>query len=123
MRNLLFAAAAALVASGCMNTEQVNTKPLPPSGSEVSTVSSNIADLMKDPDSAKFRNWSGYSLSNGDRVICGQVNAKNSYGAYTGYEVFYVRLNGNIIKSRIVGGSATSGCANAASGSYKIQPN
>lgn len=35
-----------------------------------------VSGILKDPDSAKFRNQRGY---------CGEVNSKNSFGAYTGY--------------------------------------
>lgn len=36
-----------------------------------------VRDNLKDGDSAKFRNqWE----------LCGEVNAKNSFGAYTGYQ-------------------------------------
>lgn len=34
---------------------------------------------LKDPDSADFRNQSG---------MCGEVNSKNSFGAYTGFQGF-----------------------------------
>ena len=36
---------------------------------------------LKDPESAKFQNIKGY---------CGEVNAKNSYGGYTGFKPFYL---------------------------------
>ena len=38
-----------------------------------------ISEGLKDPDSAKFRNQQGF---------CGEVNAKNSFGAYTGFKRF-----------------------------------
>ena len=43
---------------------------------------------LKDPDSAKFREIK-INEFNGGSVICGQINAKNSYGAYTGFKRFY----------------------------------
>lgn len=36
---------------------------------------------LRDPDSAKFRNVAG---------SCGEVNAKNAYGAMAGFEPFHV---------------------------------
>lgn len=39
---------------------------------------------LKDPDSAKFRGVKAFP--NG--VVCGEVNAKNSFGAYTGFRAF-----------------------------------
>lgn len=54
---------------------------------------------LKDGDSAKFRNlyvkkqFSGQYVGNkfvNDVATCGEVNAKNGYGAYTGFRRFYV---------------------------------
>lgn len=44
---------------------------------------------LKDPDSAQFRNlW--VRNTGKDYVVCGEINAKNSYGGYVGYQQFYV---------------------------------
>lgn len=47
---------------------------------------------FKDPDSAKFRNLKGFAIDGVDPAkaitLCGEVNAKNSYGAYVGFEAF-----------------------------------
>jgi hypothetical protein len=63
---------------------------------------------LKDPDSARFKNISipkKYWL--GDRftgakfgyLVAVTINAKNSYGAYTGYETHALLLrNGNVIE-------------------------
>ncbi len=77
---------------------------------------------MKDPDSAKFRNWAAYEVSNGDRIVCGEVNAKNSYGAYVGFDPFYVRLRGRETISAQTSGAAVTGCNRAASGSMMVMP-
>lgn len=49
----------------------------------------SVMDQLKDPESAQFKieNPSVYINS---RVVCGdiEVNAKNSYGGYTGFERF-----------------------------------
>ncbi len=47
---------------------------------------------FKDPDSAKFRNeviYHNSEIQNGGIGVCGEVNSKNSYGAYTGFERYY----------------------------------
>jgi hypothetical protein len=45
-----------------------------------------IAEQMADPEAVRFRNVrqgrSGF--------VCGEFNAKNAFGAYTGYRRFYV---------------------------------
>lgn len=42
---------------------------------------------LKDPDSAEFRNIY-VSVSNGERIVCGEVNSKNSFGGYSGFQSF-----------------------------------
>lgn len=58
----------------------------------------------KDPESAQFRGtfiikyeWRGMEVHS----LCGEVNAKNSYGAYVGFTPFYVDRfpNGNLAPS------------------------
>ncbi|WP_312834772.1 hypothetical protein [Comamonas sp.] len=46
-----------------------------------------IADKFKDPDSVRFRDL--YLANKGLPALCGEVNAKNSYGGYTGYKGFF----------------------------------
>lgn len=45
-----------------------------------------IAATLKDPDSAKFRDVRAYPDK---RLVCGEVNGKNSYGAYAGFSPFF----------------------------------
>lgn len=85
---------------------------------------SAVKAALKDPYSAQFGAFSAFQLDNGDRVYCGKVNAKNSYGGYIGYQTFFVRKRGNSIErvfiddyqSRI----ASIGCRAAASGKIGI---
>lgn len=46
-----------------------------------------IQGRLKDPDSAEFRNVEFYSDGPAP-VACGEVNAKNGFGGYTGFEWF-----------------------------------
>jgi hypothetical protein len=75
------AAAAALVAAA----------PHPRLDPEEKTVRDAVAAQMKDPDSAEFKGVKKTSPG----YWCGWVNAKNSFGGYTGYAVFYFH-NGNV---------------------------
>lgn len=52
---------------------------------------------LRDPDSAQFRNVSGG---------CGEVNAKNAYGAMAGFEPFYVRVTPGRAAELIMGQGA-----------------
>jgi hypothetical protein len=47
-----------------------------------------VADNLKDPESARFRSLSVVTDAEGNRKVCGEVNAKNAYGGYTGYTAF-----------------------------------
>jgi hypothetical protein len=47
-----------------------------------------MSEGMRDPDSVKFRNlFEGNGLS-GRKTVCGEVNAKNGFGGYTGMKPF-----------------------------------
>lgn len=66
---------------------------------------SSVLNILKDPDSAKFRwsdapafahvesyrpnGWLGTTWRDVE-IGCGLVNARNSYGGYTGFEMFRV---------------------------------
>jgi len=61
-----------------------------------SRATQEFASHLKDPGSAEFRNLylhnikaSGLSKS---AYVCGEVNAKNSFGAYVGYTRFYIYI-------------------------------
>lgn len=50
-----------------------------------------ITKNMKDPESAKFQNWHYVKASKKlPATFCGQVNAKNSFGGYTGFKHFFI---------------------------------
>ena len=46
-----------------------------------------VAYDLKDPESARFRSIEIRDFQGG-KLICGEVNAKNSYGGYVGYQKF-----------------------------------
>lgn len=52
-----------------------------------------LQQSLKDADSAKFRD-----LRKVGDDICGLVNAKNSYGAYAGYEPFWATDTGVFVE-------------------------
>lgn len=55
---------------------------------------------LKDPDSAKFRNLyevAGMKDDSGNHAVCGEVNAKNSYGGYVGYRRFMQLAGGKAV--------------------------
>jgi len=55
-----------------------------------------VASTLKDPDSAKFLNLRMVNYYGG-KLVCGNINAKNSYGGYTGYTRFVAGVLGGFI--------------------------
>lgn len=58
------------------------------SAAEKKIISDVALTQLKDPDSAKFY-WQDYKGGSG---LCAHVNAKNSYGGYTGKELMIVSV-------------------------------
>lgn len=52
-------------------------------------VEAEVKRKLKDGESARFL-WPKWTRD--DTIYCGWVNAKNSYGGYTGYKLFYAQL-------------------------------
>jgi hypothetical protein len=51
-----------------------------------------VKAILKDPESAQFRNLYTKSYAgkpSPNDAVCGEVNAKNSYGGYIGFTRFY----------------------------------
>jgi hypothetical protein len=77
---------------------EVDAKPDQPKSEKdtivlaVDKLKSEMASTLKDPDSVKFRGLTAYKLyetsSSKADVLCGEVNAKNSYGGYSGFKRF-----------------------------------
>lgn len=73
MRNVLLILGICIAAAGCS-----------PESREAQRA---VKSLLKDPDSAKFREVSVIASN----VVCGEVNAKNGMGGYGGYTPFMFR--------------------------------
>lgn len=61
--------------------------------SEKKAAKGQVIGELKDPESARFGDIWALKSSNGKRVVCGNVNAKNSFGGYTGNKVFMLSSN------------------------------
>ncbi|QDH70866.1 hypothetical protein [Marilutibacter alkalisoli] len=55
----------------------------------VARAQESVKRELKDPSSAQFRDVARYR-NDGRDVLCGEVNAKNSYGGYVGFRSFLV---------------------------------
>lgn len=52
----------------------------------------SVKRQLKDPESARFQNIQ-LTDHNGGLVLCGEINAKNSYGGYVGFKRFVAGTN------------------------------
>lgn len=57
-----------------------------------------VKEQLKDPFSAEI-SVDYAQMQQGGAAVCGQVNAKNSYGAYTGNQAFQVTLTPSLLSS------------------------
>lgn len=60
--------------------------------SSIPTFQKFVADEMRDPESSRFRNVTVVVDANGSDALCGQINSKNAYGGYVGFEWFYAPI-------------------------------
>ena len=62
-----------------------SSAPRDPNAELLAKAEEGILSQLKDPESAQFRNL----LLNGQNVVCGEVNARNSFGGYSGFSAFW----------------------------------
>ncbi len=78
--------------TACEMPQPIIRNSLPPSTankSQITKAKQEASSQMKDPSSVEFRNVEGYKRGDTGLVaICGEINAKNSYGGYVGYKHF-----------------------------------
>lgn len=129
LRNLLFFPLYAifLVMVGCVKaptTMEVNNADYgtyPTNYEEV--IKAYLGNVLKDPYSAKVEFVKGpstgwYAQFNGSKFfgyrVCAEINAKNSYGAYSGKNTHYFMINNERVILHFGGGDeqvqASSGC-------------
>jgi len=66
----------------------VATTPVALTAQQISVIQRGIKDSLKDPGSAQFGEMKAGKDSAGEITVCGYVNAKNSFGGYTGRKPF-----------------------------------
>ncbi|MPR64698.1 hypothetical protein D7027_23365 [Ochrobactrum intermedium] len=64
-------------------------KPIALTSTDENAVKELIELRLRDETSARFRNFAAAELPDGTYAVCGFVNGKNQFGAYTGYTLFY----------------------------------
>jgi hypothetical protein len=92
---IVAALALGLALGGCMTTGEAPRSalergvPIELSAAQIAAVKAGARKKLKDPDSARFGERMGaVKDEKGAITVCGFVNAKNSYGGYTGEKPF-----------------------------------
>ena len=90
MRQFLFAIASCAMLSGCAHAQDAPAGggvPLPPAqltNGMQQAAETAVGGKLKDPYSAHYKDFRAYQQDSSTFIICGTVNAKNSYGGYVG---------------------------------------
>ena len=95
--------AAPLILSACVQTDIVSSEPVRLTAAQVAQIEATVTRDFYDPEAARFRDIRAVNatVGGGQTVtrVCGLVNGKNRYGAYTGYEMFGGRIeNGRFVQ-------------------------
>lgn len=103
MKKIIAMSALAAALAGCVAmTPIVESRPVNLTNAQVAQIQGALAYGLKDPSSAQFRNIRAVdvTLENGtkERRVCGELNGKNSFGAYVGFEMF----GGKMVNGRFV---------------------
>lgn len=65
-----------------------------------------VANGMRDPSSARFRNVRVTGDCDGIKYVTGWANGKNGYGGYAGFTIFLVKIENNAAVVMLSGGHA-----------------
>lgn len=80
------------ILAGCA-PQIVEQNPVQLSGSQINSIKDSVTYSLIDPTSPLFRNIRGKYAKRADGtesvIFCGEVNAKNRMGGYTGFSPFY----------------------------------
>lgn len=102
MRRIVAVAAATLVGCAAPSRQEIASADYGqyPEAYEA-VIKSYMGARLKDPDSAQYRflnapkqGWDAFGNKRYGWVTCVQINAKNSFGAFTGYRLHYFMLRG-----------------------------
>ncbi len=90
MRNRILAVALMGIAAACTPTEEDARKQKVEADRAIAEA--GVRRALKDPDSAKIVIRQAFAMFDGT-IVCGMVNAKNSFGGYTGDRAFMINVN------------------------------
>ncbi|MDO1476496.1 hypothetical protein [Comamonas thiooxydans] len=105
MKALVLAAVTAALAMSYATQSVAQSAPKPAvtwtkdvaTEAEIDDAKKTVISQLKDPESARFGEIFALSGTNGKRSVCGYINAKNSYGGYTGDKMFSIISSGSVV--------------------------
>ena len=72
-------------------------------GKSVVVAKSKLIEMLKDPSSAQFQNVLAFPFVTNDGTqvfyFCGEVNSKNGFGGYAGYQRFIATIEGAVVET------------------------
>lgn len=111
MKFIMLGLSLSILVSACSNSDPAQSdKKSSEDAKKASYIALNqerIKVRLKDPESAQFRNVfvsnTSY-ISDDTPVICGEINAKNSFGGYTGFERFVSHGSVQLLETNMADG-------------------
>jgi len=98
---------AALALSGCVTA---TATPQQISGNGDTATRDAVLGWAREPTSVSFRSFRAYDISNGERAVCVDVNARNGFGGFTGFVPMLVNHGPNRAPIIFEGGPAAYEC-------------
>jgi hypothetical protein len=66
-----------------------------------SIIHNAVISVLRDPESARFGIQAGAKQADGTVIVCGEVNARNSFGGYTGMKPYLVVYSPSLMMGRV----------------------
>ncbi len=86
---------------------ELSVTPVTLTGQQTQAVERGVKVVLKDPDSARFGPMKAGVNSAGKVFVCGYVNARNSFGGYTGMTPFSGEFVGPSFAQVAIGGDGS----------------
>jgi hypothetical protein len=88
MKKIALAFAAAAIVAACTSAQGFVPNKI--TATDNAIFQSAMKRALKDPSSAEVDDLRVYQAPNGNRMICGKVNGRNSFGGYAGFQTLMV---------------------------------
>jgi hypothetical protein len=108
-----------LIVAGCaaggggssLSPELIAVSPVNLTPAQIAIIQAGVRAKLKDPDSARFGIIRAGANASGQIMVCGMINAKNSYGGYSGMSPFMGDLSSTAFKLDGMAGGDSEGSA------------